>query len=381
MNAIEIVSNCNIKLFQIFCIGLVIYMTYEQFLQYLKNEDSSSVSFRKFNDEKRDLYPSFSICMHSTEGAIIKKKSEFKEDPFESELYHKMLTGKMNLNVSFHGIEFDNIAVDILNEFVDMFVSYTKQGQDLNSWHRHKNSNDTPPFYLSYQDPYFRCITKSIQFVAQQILHYDYLVLNSQDFSNFTSFAKDDSSNLFLYVHHPGQLLKEFGKQSFQLNLLDFQNAMNDTHNYRELHISHVEVIRKRSDGVIPCNEALKDEDRLWIESVIQDVNCIPSYWKGLYFPTREPRLDIPECNSSKQYHDIHKHYLPPNSFEAATKLYQKPCNQMKITMNLLQKDIASPDSSLVLAFNYNTEEYRETLSYRAFGKVYRCIGVASFVC
>ena len=146
MNAIEIVSNCNIKLFQLFCIGLVIYMTYEQFLQYLKNEDSSSVSFRKFNDEKRDLYPSFSICMHSTEGAIIKKNSEFKEDPIESELYHKMLTGKTNLNESFHGIEFDNIAVDILNEFVDMFVSYTKQGQDLNSWHRHKNSNDTPPF-------------------------------------------------------------------------------------------------------------------------------------------------------------------------------------------------------------------------------------------
>ena len=374
MGSFEALSNCNIKLFQLFCIVLVAYLTYEQFLQYLKNEDSSSVSFRKFNQEKRDLYPSFSICMHSKKGGILQgssKPSGLKTD-LEMEMYHKMLIGKEKLDQRFEDIDFDHNAVEILDEFVEMFVSYTKQGKDLNPWHRYKKSNpETPPFYKSYQDPYFRCISKPIKFTKHQILHYDYLVMNSLDFYNYISNVShfDNSTNLFLYVHQTGQLVREFGKQSFQLNLMDFLNAMKDTNNYREIHISHVEVVRKRSDGVTPCNDELEDEDRLWIESVVSSAKCIPTYWKRFNLTSPDDGPNLPVCNSSTQYDILHTHYLPPNNFDYVTRLYKEPCSQMKITLNLLQKDLPSPDNSLVLAFNYNTEEYRETVSHRSFGR------------
>ena len=134
--------------------------------------------------------------------------------------------------------------------------------------------------------------------------------------------------------------------------------------------MSHVEVVRKRFDGIIQCNATIDNEDDMWVQNSIKSAKCIPSYWKNVYLSSDAIEPNLPECNSSIQYANLHKYYLPPNNFENITKLYQEPCNQMRITLNLLQKDLHSPGSALVLAFNYNTEEYRETLNNRAFGEL-----------
>ena len=82
-------------------------------------------------------------------------------------------------------------------------------------------------------------------------------------------------------------------------------------------------------------------------------------------------KSNLPECNSTIQYANIHRGCLPPNNFEYIKRLYKEPCNQMRVTINLLQKNPTGlPRSSLVLSFNYNTEEYRETLNNRAFGEL-----------
>jgi hypothetical protein len=321
--------------------------------------------------------------MHSTKGAILKPppKDLGNEDSFGIESYHKMLIGNEQLHKNFKDIDFENNTVDIFHEFFDMFVSFTKQGKEVISWPSSKK-NYTPPFYRSYHDPYFCCITKDVKFTKSQILHYDYLVLSAQKLYNYMKNVSnyDNTTNLFLYVHHPGQLVREFGKQTFQLNWLDFENAINGTGNYHEIHMSHVEVVRKRFDGIIQCNATIDNEDNMWVQNSIKSAKCIPSYWKNVYLSSDAIEPNLPECNSSFQYANLHKYYLPPNNFENITKLYQEPCNQMRITLNLLQKDLHSPGSALVLAFNYNTEEYRETLNNRAFGELilhinHICIG------
>ena len=100
MSAIEFTY---IKIFQTFCIVLVIYMVYQQILEYQKNEDSTSVSYRNFNQDERDLYPSYSICMHSTKGAILNGKSfsSGKPDSLEIDELHKMLIGRKKLDDKF----------------------------------------------------------------------------------------------------------------------------------------------------------------------------------------------------------------------------------------------------------------------------------------
>ena len=39
------------------------YYSLLQVLDYIKNEDVSSVSYVKYNDEPDDMYPTFSICL------------------------------------------------------------------------------------------------------------------------------------------------------------------------------------------------------------------------------------------------------------------------------------------------------------------------------
>ena len=281
-----------------------------------------------------------------------------------------MLKGRQKLSMEFKTFDFENNSIDILSEFVDMFVSYSKQGQQISVWNRKQHKHTKSPFYKSYQDPYFNCITKSITFVKNRILHYDYLVLNAVGFLRYIRNAPkhDNTTNLFFYVHHPGQLLREFGKQTFQVNLLDFENAVNNTNNYREIHISQVDVVRKRQDGIIQCNNGLNDEDSQWLNSVISDVKCAPTYWRDIHRSTLG-HCKVPECNFSGQYENIHDQYLPPNNFNTGAKLYDSPCNQMRTTLNYLQKDLSTADSVLVLAISYNTEEYREVLNHRAMGK------------
>ena len=363
----------SVKLFQSICIILVILMSYQQLLQYLRNEDSSSVSFRQFNNDERDVYPSFSICMHSVKGATLKKYPEIHgvNGSDGIEIYRNMLKGRQKLSMEFKMFDLENNSIDILSEFVDMFVSYSKQGKQISVWNRKQYKHTESPFYKSYQDPYFSCITKSVGFVKNQILHYDYLVLNAVGFLKYIRNATrhDNTTNLFFYVHHPGQLLREFGKQTFQLNLLDFENAVNNTNNYREIHISQVDVVRKREGGIIPCHDGLNDEDHQWLNSVISNVTCVPTYWGDIHHSSSSVHCKIPDCNSSDQYENLHEQYLPPNNFDTGAYLYDSPCNQMRTTLNYLQKDLSTADNVLVLALSYNTEEYREVLNHRAMGK------------
>ena len=138
--------------------------------------------------------------------------------------------------------------------------------------------------------------------------------------------------------------------------------------------MSQVEVLRKRGDGMFPCNDTLSDEDGMFIRTAVKSAKCIPRFWKHFYVPTDQIESNIPECNSSIQYANIRRNFLPPNNFENVTKLYKEPCNQMRVMFNLLQKSPTSLlGSSLVLAINYDTEEYRETLNHRAFGELINC--------
>ena len=367
----KVIEFTYIKIFQCFCITLVIYMTYKQFLEYQKNEDSSSVSYRNFNQDERDVYPSFSICLHSTKGSILKPKFS-KHGRDEIDKFHKMLIGRENLDKSFKQINYEENAIDIVEEFFDMFVTYTKKGEQFFTWQRKMKNKTKVPFYKSYQDPYFHCITKSVKLNKHQSIHYDYLVLNANKLHEFTKnvLTYDDTTNLFIYVHHPGQLVREFGKQTFQLNFFDFEAALNGSHNHQEIHITQVEVIRKRADGMIKCNPELRNEDHEWVVNAVRSVGCIPKFWKKIYSTRPDEVPILTECDSARDYDTIHKHFLPPNNFETVAKRYTNPCDQMKITTNLMQKDMINTENTIVLAFNYKSEEYRETLNHRAFGKL-----------
>ena len=83
--------------------------------------------------------------------------------------YHRMLVGHDAINEEFSKLDFENIAMDVLEEFIDISVSYTKNDGRVNPWIRSINTTGESPFNKSYQDPYFRCITKSEKIQTQKI--------------------------------------------------------------------------------------------------------------------------------------------------------------------------------------------------------------------
>ena len=115
-------------------------------------------------------------------------------------------------------------------------------------------------------------MTKKVKYVHNQLLNLGSLVIKASAFYN------SKIENLLVYMHHPGQLTRQFGKQILHLTPASFQKAMNRSNNYYSIHINQVEVLRKRRDGVTPCNDSLTDEDKVWRENVMVKVGCIPEY-------------------------------------------------------------------------------------------------------
>lgn len=362
-----------LKLFQTFCICVVLYLSYQQCLEYAENQDSSSVSYRFFNEDIKDVYPTFSICLYSGDGGIL------NEDVYdfgvygidEVENYHTMLVGMSNITEDFVKIDFDKNTLDIIDNFVDLSVSHTRQNIKV-------DNKEMSLFYKSYQDPYFNCITKSSYYVKNQLFTYDYLLLNSSKILHYMEnlIKNNKSVNMYVYIHHPGQLIEEFGKQILELQKLDFEKAIKGSprnkNNYREVHLSHVEVLRKRPDSFIPCDENLQSEDALWLGKVIENVKCVPTYWVGLKGQLDVKNYHLPICNSSLQYLYTHNNFLPPNHFENGLSLYegQGSCNQMQTMLSVSTKEspISPDDQRMIIGFQHARAKYRETINIKKFG-------------
>ena len=358
-----------IRTFHLVCITTVLVLAYYQFQVYMENKDQSAVGYKKFNDEEPDLYPAISVCMHSLHGAIFRDKDPFVEKLGGAKAYREILVGHQNITEDFENVDYSEVTKNLFDDFVEIFFTMTKQGDVVDTWDPSMREvyNDSEyksqhPFFKSYQDPNFLCMTKRVKYVPNQILNFASLVFNA------TSFYNSNVENLLVYMHHAGQLTRQFGKQILQLTRSNFKKAMNSSSNYYTIHINQVEILRKRHDAIIPCNRTLTDDDAMWRNKIIEKIGCIPDYWSELYSDSEERSQDtsiLNRCSSAKDYELLYTDFLPPKHSDNGTVLYIGPCNQMGITASVTQSDLK--EENLVLGFSYVVEEYRETYNRRAF--------------
>lgn len=357
-----------LRSFQLLCLITFLVLVSIQVQLYVENKDSSSVGYRRFNQEEKDIYPAVSICLQSRQGAIFNKNHTIlkKFGPDGGKIYQEILLGNKSASFNEYSISYNQVTKNLFDDFVQVYFTMTKQGDVIDTWqpdtdshHVNDPSDNKGPFYRSYQDPYFTCMTKKVQFVKNQLLNLGSLVLNAP------AFYKSNIENLLVYMHHPGQLIRQFGKQILHLTPTNFKKALNGSDNYYSIHINQVEVLRKRPDGAVPCNKSLENEDVLWRERIMQKVGCVPPYWSELHPSSDSTLNNLNKCNTSKQLQLISKDFLPPRHTDNGTSLYIGPCNQLGITASVMQSDL---EENLILGFNYVVEEYRETVNRRAFG-------------
>ena len=358
-----------IRTFHLVCITTVLVLAYYQIQVYMENKDQSAVRYKKFNDEEHDLYPAISICMHSLDGAIFNSDEPSIQNIGGVKAYREILVGHYNITDNFRNVFYSQVTKNLFDDFVEVFFTMTKQGHVVDTWDpsmkKVYNSSEYKkrhPFFKSYQDPNFLCMTKRVKYVPNQILNFASLVLNA------TSLYYSNIENLLVYMHYAGQLTRQFGKQILQLTRSNFKKAMKSSSNYHTIQINQVEILRKRHDAIIPCNRTLTDDDVMWRNNIIKKMGCIPVYWSEFYANSEEGSQAKPNyenCFSADNYELLYTNFLPPRHTDKGTKLYTGPCNQMGITASVTQSDVK--EDNLAVGFSYVVEEYRETYNRRAF--------------
>ena len=91
----EVIDNVLFIIFLSTCLALTCYQTYLQFSEYVKNEDTASIEYRKFNLEEKDLYPTYSICLWGTpEEHFDERHPSFTNRNITPSSYGSFLIGK-----------------------------------------------------------------------------------------------------------------------------------------------------------------------------------------------------------------------------------------------------------------------------------------------
>ena len=96
-----------------------------------------------------------------------------------------------------------------------------------------------------------------------------------------------------IYLHHPGQLMRSFGREAMKIEIKETQN-----NNYGDgvmFEIDFVSLLRKSADAKSPCNQSLDDEDSKIRQTMMEVIGCVPIYW----VPFTDPSLGLTKCNSS----------------------------------------------------------------------------------
>ena len=123
-----------VRLFQFACFILAGYMAFEQLKFYIANHDFSSLSYRKFNAEADNLYPSYSFCIESKNGDIFNKGHQLRgKAGHQHQMYYQMLEGEQELGKDFTSIRFEDRSAAMVDLIAEK-SSFDLFGDVINEW-------------------------------------------------------------------------------------------------------------------------------------------------------------------------------------------------------------------------------------------------------
>ena len=338
-------------LFHILCISLLIYTSTLLVLRYLKNEDYSKLSYKKFNESPEDLYPEFTVCFNKGVNKLYKNnylKAHFSGNFVK---YHNFLNGKLNrvknnqylANIT--NVDFDNATLG-MNDLIPYYKATFSGNYTM--------TNSRKFFNKTYQIPGQICFSRHASMFRQ-----DKILFKEQIHVNLSL------SSVRIYVHYPKQVLRNvFGHGVALKSILTLEKANPVPSKEIQITLSQLDVIKKRPDGKIPCNLDGFDDWRFWTE-VSKRINCLPSYWKTF----NAVRAKLKPCVNVSQFEVIENFRTwGRDKKEEIISSIDPPCNDLRVTANVNGKgDTAKNNTLTKLALYYVTKEYLEIKNQRDF--------------
>ena len=354
----KILSKYGTLLYGITCLGLTLFLAGESLHQYLENSDTSVMNPRIFNERPSDVYPTYTICfvderIHAISGVykfdgiyrswyVHQKKgvnwptSKDGRKPWHK--YRDFLTGAdLRLKLKEKDKKERQLMSDIdfikatkpLSHFMEMMEvveidsNITRnikiERDPINPQNR---SLFDSMLYLSYQSPTQICYTRKLdddrrhQRIDEKLKFLGSVVYNKH------------LSDMYLYVHHPGQFYRK-KSQVLRIDLLNFKMHLRNVYHYVE--ITTTDIFRKRIDAEIPCDRKMDlNDDKYWVKSAVDSVNCIPPFWKPFYEWKNSSLLT---CKTSEQFRMVRDILTDRLQQLKVMERYKRPCAEMSISV------------------------------------------------
>ena len=339
------------KTYLILCLSIVLYMGIEQKVKFLKNEDSSSLEWKRFHKDEKDNYPTFSICFrHIYDENKIKDSLNITAQTYKEILYGYALTKNKIFNISKIPIlDFDVATLDGLNNTAKTYWTITNRDDYVNKWTYNKNNLNSSQFYKSFQNPYAVCYSKNTKFVPNQTIRRQTIVFKK------IPELKDKRTPILIYFQAPGQLIRHVTKYSMEID-----KSTLETKDEFYFYIQHIQVLRRRQDSNVPCDYTLQNDDQKWQQTVIKSIGCVPVYWrddknKKASYKYGKHRV----CNTAEEYKNLYNYWVRYTNTWNATLQYQRPCTNMNIIMRS-ESHKAATSSYVYFNVDFLIEEYEE---------------------
>ena len=348
--------------FATICFFLAGYYMLSQVVEYLKNEDVSVFSYKRYNDAPREKYPTFSICLWPSIDDILEYGNNlYQEQTIQRNLnmsgvdYFDMLTGSSFRGdglTNFSLLQFDEAKWE-LSKMISTYVAYSNQEEPLVYWDTEISNTSVPTFlfYPGYQSPDRFCFTRNNSYFPSKRIHTEIVHLDVEDWIG----------DLFVYLHYPGELMNVIGQG--ERKKLRLQNS-NLNGKKLKIGITQLQVLKRRHDSRVPCNKDLESNvDMRWRESVMSIVGCIPTYWRGLPQSVSFQALNFDDCTRSQQY----KSFFDYNLYTTDPNItYDPSCTWPTIYSNLLFEDTNNRIQNFMFELKHESQYYVEVKNLKA---------------
>ena len=355
------------------CFLLAAYMVYKQASRHFRNNDASSISFKEFNKNPQDRYPTFTFCLKSRRSEMYYYfKNSLKAYGIGHKEYDRLLEGIYGMEEVRHmdiqnisAIDHEDVTLKLQKDVLRGFGFRTKNcNNSVNYGYEYRNNgkyghNDCPetrkwsgklPFYVSHQDPKRICFTREGDFNDNEKREEDWLLFDWETLKEI-----NDALLFQIYVHHPGQLTRVIGKPTFESAIRDLSDS-----SYLALKLSQVSILRRRPDANAPCNIELQDDESRFRKEIVKNVGCVPPYWKT-FMPNDSAFGD---CKKSTELVDIYRYII---DYEEVFDGYVPPCDEMSLVVPFNVKTY-SPEGRFYIQVTYMEEHYQEIVNVEDFG-------------
>ena len=172
------------KTFFLVCVIATILLTSYCLYQYIRDDDFSLISFKKYHKDKDSIYPAISLCFSD-----YLNRSVFQNISSEEE-YKEFLRGYKKEDGGLTMIDYKDAVIEI-DQFILEIFQYSYNQDDNTSTEKVYRPRIgkvpwMPTFYPSLNIPDWKCWTFEVSYVKDQYVTYFSVILISDIFRDST---------------------------------------------------------------------------------------------------------------------------------------------------------------------------------------------------